>query len=140
MDMNDLFETKLDSEDAPSEDRSQRRMLSEKQRDALKLGRERRWFRKQDNPEQPVEQEPRSEKPSHPFFNIESSDSSSDEDTDEERQPGQPSSKKPRIPSAIKRRVDRYIQQKLSESMNPSMTMGGPPTNYPPPSFRFQYL
>lgn len=140
MDIDDLFETK---QDASSEDRAQRRMLSEKQRDALKLGRERRWFRKQEEGEQnpPVQQQHQTEKPSHPFFNVESSESSSEEEPDEEGNYHPSSSKKPQIPSAIKRRVDRYIQQKLNESMT-GMTMGGPPSTYPSPSppFRFQYL
>ena len=91
-------------------------------------------------------------KPSHPFFDLNSSDSSDSEESDQEQstyeqisQPPQSKAKKPKIPSAIKRRVDRYIQQRLQESMisggGGGISMGGPSTIVPQqPAYRLQYL
>ena len=121
----------------PQEKTKRRRMLSEKQKEALRSGRSRRWSHlahiNQDpyntqheptmlSPEEPLPDPPRQPK-QHPFFDLNSSESSSSEDSEEEEeqkelppQMGKSSkAKKPRIPSAIKRRVDRYIEAKMRE-------------------------
>ena len=70
--------------------------------------------------------EPLRQPKQHPFFDLNSSESSSSEESKEEeeeqKQPaglppqlGKSKTKKPRIPSAIKRRVDRYIEAKMRE-------------------------
>jgi hypothetical protein len=140
-----------------------KRMLTDKQKEALKEGRQRRWEALGVAPPStsedqelskniPEEREQQQKMPSHPFFDMNSSESSESEDSDEDRAPysrvgeipqlQQQKSKKPKIPKAIKRRVDRYIQQKLQESMTPSaMTMNTSSSYVPPqPGYRLQYL
>ena len=145
-------------EDQQVQEQPRKRMLTERQKEALREGRQRRWESlgvtppgAPDEPEPtPIPQQSQQQsKPSHPFFDLNSSDSSDSEESDQEQlaygqipQPPQSKTKKPKIPSAIKRRVDRYIQQKLQESaMGSVMTIGGPSTIVPQqPSYRLQYL
>ena len=119
----------------PQEKTKRRRMLSEKQKEALRSGRSRRWshlahinqdpYNPQPEPEPLMlpQDEPPQQPKQHPFFDLNSSESSSSEDSEEEEeqkelppQMGKSSKvKKPRIPNAIKRRVDRYIEAKMRE-------------------------
>ena len=100
-----------------SSTKKKRRLLSEKQLAVLQRGREKRW--KNLKSETPAEQTPAPVSTIHPFLDPRSSESSSDsaddsESQDDERYP-EPSQtqRKPRIPKAVKRRVDRYIRERL---------------------------
>ena len=124
-------------EDQQIQEQPRKRMLTDRQKEALREGRQRRWESlgitppgAPDEPEQlpqPPQQTQPSSKPSHPFFDLNSSDSSDSEESDQEQstyeqipQPTQSKAKKPKIPSAIKRRVDRYIQRDfLSPDIGP---------------------
>lgn len=118
----------------PSEEppRKKKRLLSEKQLEALKRGREKRWSLAEElnasaYPEEPPIKQP---EPSHPFLDPNTSSSSSEESSEEE--PTYPSfarslpppplaPTKKKIPKAVRKRIDRYVKKKLEESfMTPS--------------------
>ena len=131
-----------------------KRMLTDKQKEALKEGRQRRWEslrvpppggpEEDYNQEQQLPEHPQpppsqqKEKPQHPFFDLNSSESSDSEEDDDEPEPymsypqelPKHSSKKPKILKAIKRRVDRYIEEKMREFGPRSNASTTPSTMY----------
>jgi len=115
--MDPITETPIEEKHETEEPQQtkKKRLLSDKQRDALRLGREKRWKKM-------VESIPSKEPIKHMEGSYSSnsseeydsfSDSSSDEET---RQRRKQLALKRSIPKPIRRRLDRYIKKKLEES------------------------
>ena len=98
-----------------------KRVLSEKQREALKAGREKRWKRMFEALENQTEQQHKSiEETTYkdPLLEDNSSSSSSDSsESDVSPEPIKVPNKKNKLPKKIRKRVDKYIQEKLDESL-----------------------
>ena len=98
-----------------------KRVLSEKQREALKAGREKRWKRMFEALENQTEQQQKSNEEStykDPLLEDNSSSSSSDSsESDVPPEPIKQPKKKNKLPKKIRKRVDKYIQEKLDESL-----------------------
>ena len=98
-----------------------KRVLSEKQREALKAGREKRWKRMFEALENQTEQQHKSNEETtykDPLLEDNSSSSSSDSsESDVPPEPIKPQRKKNKLPKKIRKRVDKYIQEKLDESL-----------------------
>lgn len=110
---------------APSESvdivKKAKRVLSEKQREALKAGREKRWKRMFEALENQTELQHKSnEEPTYKDPLLEDNSSSSSSESSESDVPPEPikmPKKKNKLPKKIRKRVDKYIQQKLDESL-----------------------
>ena len=98
-----------------------KRVLSKKQREALKAGREKRWKRMFEALENQTEQQHKSnEESTHKDPLLEDNSSSSSSDSSESDVPPEPikqQKKKNKLPKKIRKRVDKYIQEKLDESL-----------------------
>ena len=118
-----------------------KRLLSSKQLEALKRGREKRWERmngSDNKPSEPmkapeVESEQEEEDDSDSF-----SDSSSDEELKKKRKA---SKLKKAIPRKIRKKVDKYIKHKLEESKSKGYLdpYYGYPSEYNPPPYTQPY-
>ena len=107
----DLVELKEEVEERPKK----KRLLSDNQRDALKLGREKSW--KKLIQSVPSEEPIKRMEQTYSSNSSEDYDSFSDSSTDEEsRQRRKQIALKKSIPKPIRRRLDRYIKKKLEES------------------------
>ena len=125
-----------------------KRLLSEKQREALKIGREKRWKKMFEALEkQQKDNEENIPPPPHQstFLDQEpspSSTSSSDAESSETEFPVNVSKrsfqnkKKSKLPRSIRKRVDKYIQEKLDESL--LLDKPVPPPQHP--SYNSPYL
>ena len=112
-----------------------KRVLSEKQREALKAGREKRWKRMFEALENQTEQQHKSnEETTYKDPLLEDSSSSSSSDSSESDAPPESikvPKKKNKLPKKIRKRVDKYIQEKLDESLLMDKPAPLPPhTNY----------
>ena len=104
-----------------------KRLLSEKQKEALKIGREKRWKRMFDALEKetgtvPVKSEPDTNGEVQQFLDPNTSSSSSSSESEKDTPPPSPVKelkirKEKKLPRAVRRRVDRYIKKKLEESI-----------------------
>ena len=99
-----------------------KRMLSEKQMAALKLGREKRWKKLMEQGQLMPEKQPEpvTQYTSDTSVSTEGYDTYTDSSTDEELKKQKKLKKS--IPRQIRRRVDRYIKRKLRESQRQPKT------------------
>ena len=112
-----------------------KRMLSEKQMVALKLGREKHWKKLMEQGQ--MRQQPAPQIPSLPQYGSDSSvstegyDTYTDDRTDEEtRRKRKDKALKKSIPKPIRRRLDRYIKKKLRESQKKQQPVIDEPDYY----------
>jgi hypothetical protein len=130
-----------------------KRMLSEKQMAALKLGREKRWKRLMEQGQITNDIKPvpvATSYASDTSVSTEGYDTYTDSSTDEEtRKRKKDKALKKSIPKPIRRRLDRYIKKKLRESQQKQQpvvdepdyySIASAPLSYSQPSYSTPYM